>query len=263
MAENNNKKYCVLGNNIAYTLSPELHGAIFEFLGEDGEYGVADVPPESLSQTVSRLLKEYSGFNVTKPYKESVAKILGVDKPVNTVKSDGAATSTDSEGFLSDYTEKFGAPYGRILLLGAGGAAKSIADALRGERKVDEICVYNRTFSSAKKMEGGKVKAVISAAGKFDAVVNATSLGLGGEQSAPEELCFKGVRYAYDIVYSPPVTPFMLKAEAAGAKAANGLGMLVYQAIAAHEFWRNNKFDAQTKKELAEFVKNRLTEIKQ
>ena len=55
----------------------------------------------------------------------------------------------------------------------------------------------------------------------------------------------------------------MLKAEAAGAKAANGLGMLVYQAIAAHEFWRNNKFDAQTKKELAEFVKNRLTEIKQ
>ena len=122
------KKFCVLGQGISYSLSPVLHSAIFEFFGEDCEYGVADVPPEKLYETVKKLIGEYDGFNVTKPYKESVARILGASGPINTVRcADCAATSTDAEGFLCDYIEAFGEPKGDILLLGAGGAAKSVA----------------------------------------------------------------------------------------------------------------------------------------
>ncbi len=64
----------MLGQGISYSLSPKLHSAIFEFFGEDCEYGVADVPPEKLYETVKKLIGEYDGFNVTKPYKESVAR---------------------------------------------------------------------------------------------------------------------------------------------------------------------------------------------
>ena len=95
------KKFCVLGQGISYSLSPVHHSAIFEFFGEDCEYGVADVPPEKLYETVKKLIGEYDGFNVTKPYKESVARILGASGPINTVRcADCAATSTDAEGFF-------------------------------------------------------------------------------------------------------------------------------------------------------------------
>lgn len=257
------KKFCVLGQGISYSLSPLLHSAIFEFFGEDCEYGVADVPPEKLYETVKKLLGEYDGFNVTKPYKESVARILGASGPINTVRcADCAATSTDAEGFLCDYIEAFGEPKGDILLLGAGGAAKSVAEALSNSRGVLNVYVFNRTYENAQKLEGGKVKAVRDLPNKFHSVINCTSAGLNGEQSAPAELDFGKAQYAYDLIYSPPETPFLAKTSAAGLKTRNGMGMLIWQAIAAHEFWRKRKFDLQAKRELAEYVKKKLAEGK-
>lgn len=251
------KKLCVLGHGISYTLSPRLHAEIFRALGIEGEYHVADVSPEDLESTVKRLLCEYDGFNITKPYKEAVAKILGSDKPINTVRHDGKYTSTDAEGFISDYTSAFGEPRGKILLLGAGGAAKSVAEGLC-KYKDAEIYVYNRTYEKAEQMERERITAVKSPEGEYDAVINSTSLGLNCEQAAPEKLSFNGVKFAYDLVYSPPVTPFMEKAALSGARVRNGLGMLVYQAIAAHEFWRGEKFDESERAKLAETVMNKL-----
>ena len=97
---------------------------------------------------------------------------------------------------------------------------------------------------------------------KFHSVINCTSAGLNGEQSAPAELDFGKAQYAYDLIYSPPETPFLAKASAAGLKTRNGMGMLIWQAIAAHEFWRKQKFDLQAKRELAEYVKKKLAEGK-
>ncbi len=176
--------------------------------------------------------------------------------------ADCAATSTDAEGFLCDYTEAFGEPKGDILLLGAGGAAKSVAEALSNSRGVLNVYVFNRTYENAQKLEGGKVNAVRDLPNKFYSVINCTSAGLNGEQSAPAELDFGKAQYAYDLIYSPPETPFLAKASAAGLKTRNGMGMLIRQAIAAHEFWRKRKFDLQAKRELAEYVKKKLAEGK-
>ncbi len=254
-----NLKLCVLGHNIKYTLSPKLHSALFEFLGEKGEYDVCDVSPDELESAVKRLLAEYDGFNVTKPFKEAVAAILGHDGPVNTVCRDGGCTSTDAEGFLNDYTAAFGEPCGKILLLGAGGAAKSVAEALS---KCDnaQTFVFNRTYIRAQELSRYGAVAVRTAAGKYDAVINCTSLGLNGEQSAPEELDFNGVKFVYDLIYSPPVTPFLERAAKAGAKTCNGLGMLVRQAIAAHEFWRGERYSTNVKESIVKFATERLCE---
>lgn len=254
------KKFCVLGHDIGYTRSPALHRAIFRFLGEDGTYDVADVPEERLAETVRRLLEEYDGFNVTKPYKEKVAALLGERDPVNTVRKGGKCTSTDPVGFITDYTDTFGIPCGKILLLGAGGAAKSVAQALSAYPAV-QLCLFNRTPEKAAALAsacGGT--AVDNTAGRYDAVINATSLGLHGEQAAPEELDFRRVRYAYDLIYAPPVTPFLRRARENGVKTQNGLGMLVWQAIAAQEFWRDAPFADGVRREMAAAVKKELEE---
>lgn len=244
------KKFCVLGHKIGYTLSPRLHASFFATLGENAVYDATDVEEDDLRETVSHLLKTYDGFNVTKPYKEKVAALLGKDAPVNTVRcGDRASTSTDAEGFLQDYTHAFGAPAGKILVLGAGGAAKAVADALENRAGVF-VSVYNRTYEKAKALARGNIAATESAAGSYDAVINCTSLGLCGEQSAPDTLDFAGVSFAYDLIYVPPQTPFLQKAAAAGVKTRNGLGMLIYQAVAAQEFWRGKPFDEDTKRKL-------------
>ncbi len=254
----NVKKYCVLGHNIAYSLSPKLHGIFFEVLRENAEYSVCDVEPQELENTVKRLLRDFDGFNVTKPYKESVARILGGTQPVNTVKRDGTFTSTDAAGFITDYIELFGEPCGNVLLLGAGGAAKSVASALGGYSECN-VYVYNRTYGKAKELsELCGATALKSPIGKFDSVINCTSLGLCGEQAAPDELDLKGVKFAYDLIYSPPITPFIEKARAAGAKTACGIGMLIHQAIAAQEFWRGEKFAETQKTKLYNAAKEKI-----
>jgi len=118
--------------------------------------------------------------------------------------------------------------------------------------------VFNRTYEKAKEFSRYGAVAVKSAEGIYDAVINCTSLGLGGEQAAPAELEFGGVKFAYDLIYSPPVTPFLESAAKAGAKTCNGLGMLVRQAIAAHEFWRGENFSSSVKKSMVEFISARI-----
>lgn len=243
-------KLCLIGHGIDYTLSPALHAAIMRELGESGEYTAEDIRPEDFDRELARVLDCYDGFNITRPYKERAAEALGTARPINTVRSeDRAATNTDAAGFLRDYTAAFGEPRGRILILGAGGAAKSVAEALSGKA---EICVYNRTAERARELSSYGAVALTSLEGEFDAVINCTSLGLCGEQAAPDALDMNKVDYAYDLVYRPRITPFLIKAKESGARVAGGLGMLVWQAIYAHEFWRGEIFDEKARKRLYE-----------
>lgn len=257
-SKKSSKRYCVLGQGISYTLSPTIHNAVFAYLGESAVYTVEDVSPDNFEQTLARLLDTYEGFNVTKPYKEKVAALLHHDGPVNTVRRDEECTTTDPIGFYADYTDAFGQPCGKILLLGAGGAAKAVADALRNSNA--QVYVYNRTYAKAQALQGGNVQAVKTAAGQYDAVINCTSLGLHGEQAAPTELTLDGVRYAYDLIYSPPETPFLASAKAAGAKVRNGLGMLIEQAVASQEFWRDCAFAPDVRKALYAAIQSALAQ---
>ena len=247
-------RLCLLGYQIGYSKSPVLHAAFFAALGEKGSYGIEDIPPQDLGKELPRLLASYDGFNVTKPYKQTVAELLWRQDPVNTVKKDGTATSTDAEGFLNDYIEAFGAPKGKILLLGSGGAAKSILPALQGA----EVTIVNRTFEKAEALAACVKNAVAKrrADGRYDAVINATSLGLHGEQAAPEELDFSGVSFAYDLVYGVR-TPFLEKA-GKYAKTRDGLGMLIEQAIASQASWRGKAFSNAEKEALRAAAKRAL-----
>lgn len=246
-------KLSVLGSSISYTLSPKLHNAIFDILGESGSYTVTDVLPEQLEATVQKLIEEYDGFNVTKPFKESVAKLLNCSSPVNTVKCrDKTCTSTDPEGFYNDYVNAFGEPKGNILILGAGGAAKSVAYALSGSAA--KVFVYNRSFERAEQLAEYGAVALKNPQGKFDSVINCTSLGLHGEQAMPQGLDLSGIRYAYDLIYSPLVTPFMVTATNSGATVMGGTGMLIRQGIASQEFWRGCKFGADDKNRMTKEI---------
>lgn len=245
----NKVRRCVLGHDISYSLSPVMHAAIYKVTGEDGEYTVEDIAPDSLEREFARLMREYDGFNVTKPHKEHVARLLGLTGSVNTVKNDGRATTTDPVGFIEDYRHELGEPQGNVLVLGAGGAAMPLIELLCSLPDT-KVYVYNRTYERAKQAEKYGAKAAESAAGKYDCVINCTSLGLCGEQAAPPSLDFTGVGCAYDLVYSPALTPFMSKAREAGVKVVGGMGMLVRQAIASHEFWRGEKFDPELRERI-------------
>ena len=96
-------KLGLLGQGISYTLSPLVHGAIFDYLGVEGTYDVFDTPPESFSDTVKKMRETLDGFNVTKPYKEKLIPLLDEDKSgcgaVNTVAvKDGKAVGCNTDG---------------------------------------------------------------------------------------------------------------------------------------------------------------------
>lgn len=247
-------RLCLLGYEIGYSKSPAIHAAFFAALGEKGSYTLEDIPPEAVRQEIPRLLREYDGFNITQPYKQTVADFFGLSNPVNTAGK-GGAISTDAEGFLADYTAAFGAPQGKILLLGSGGAAKSILPTLSKAK----VTIVNRTYEKAQALAKSVdfAEARRTAEGAFDAVINATSLGLHGEQAAPEELDFSPVRYAYDLVYGN--TPFLQKA-GQFSKTRNGLGMLIEQAIAAQAYWRSRPFTQEEKEALRTAAKAALVE---
>src|SRR5262249_41776992 len=150
---------------------------------------------------------------------------------------DGGKTgfNTDAEGFLAPLLERGVRLKGkRAVVLGAGGAARAVCAALR-KSSVGELLIFNRTSSKAKALAraaGGKgfpwaEGAVREAVGRADLVVNATSLGLRGKGCPlPDDASFRRGALAYDLVYRPRETPFLLMARASGAETLGGLGML-------------------------------------
>lgn len=237
-------KLGLLGNGISYTLSPLVHGAAFDYLGVEGAYDVFDVPPESLGETVKKMRESLDGFNVTKPYKEKIIALIDEDRSgcgaVNTVAVKGGKAvgyNTDGSGFMRSFSEEAELNAGEsVLILGAGGAAKVVVKTLF-EAGFD-VYVHNRTEE--------KLTPIVEATGakvwrgeRASAVVNCTSCGLkrGDNPLASLEhmLDIRSVKYAYDLIYSPPETDFLNRLKAAGARTKNGLDMLIYQAIRADE----------------------------
>lgn len=237
-------KLGLLGNGISYTLSPLVHGAAFDYLGVEGAYDVFDVPPESLGETVKKMRESLDGFNVTKPYKEKIIALIDEDRSgcgaVNTVAVKGGKAvgyNTDGSGFIASFREDCDLSSGEsVLVLGAGGAAKVVVKTLKDAGF--DVFVHNRTAE--------KLKPIISETSAkawrgeaAAALVNCTSCGLKrGDNplaSLEDMLDIRSVKYAYDLIYSPPETDFLNRLKAAGARTKNGLDMLIYQAIKADE----------------------------
>ncbi|HET9159387.1 MAG TPA: shikimate dehydrogenase [Caulobacteraceae bacterium] len=243
----------VIGNPIAHSLSPALHGAWLKSAGVDGRYEPFLAPRHGFAETVRRLHGEgVSGLNVTIPFKEEAlalairsteaARMAGAANLL-ILEHDGdtRADNTDGTGLLAAFAEQapgFSPVDACVTILGAGGAARGAAAAfvLAGAA---EVRLVNRTIDRAHVIAhelGGQVtafgwKEVAEAMDGADALINATSLGLAGGDPLHIHLDpLPDTAAVMDMVYRPLETPLLAAARASGRPAVDGLAMLIGQA---------------------------------
>ena len=266
-------RFALLGHPVKHSLSPVMHEASFRALGIAAEYGCMDVPPDALGACLSACRAQgYAGLNVTVPHK--AAALAWMDRldasahlygAVNTVRIDAAGltgVNTDAEGFLEDLAvnHRLSPEAARVVILGCGGAGRALAIAC-AHRGADEVVLANRTLAKAEQVAAEIVDrvpdssaeirvlapepgALAAACREADLVVQCTTAGLHADDAPllPPE-AFRRGQFLYDIVYTQRVTPTMRSALAAGADAANGAGMLVYQGAAAFREWTGRDAD--------------------
>ena len=264
------KKLAVIGKDVSKSLSPQIHKFIAEFAGNELEYNSISIPETEFEKEIGKLFKEYDGFNVTIPYKLSVmphldkivcdAEVFGA---VNTVRvKDMSGHNTDGLGFMLmlknngvDVAEK------KVLLLGAGGAGRSVAKKLSdaGAR----VFVYDTRLESAKNIE--KEFKGVKAIEKVDcvpyyAIINATGIGMHSTEgiSPVGEDILSLCTVAVDLIYTPEKSEFLRLAENCGKKIINGQAMLFYQAYFAQCIFFEKHADEKQAKELFEKFKEEM-----
>ncbi|MDR1092683.1 MAG: shikimate dehydrogenase [Clostridiales bacterium] len=248
------KCHALIGYGIDYTRSPFVHGEICRLADAPAFYDIFDFPPSELPERAAYLRQYCDGFNVTKPYKTEIIRYLDKLDPsaaaagaVNTVSraADGRLIghNTDAAGFWDGLIYHSIRLQGRAaLILGAGGGARAVAEALR--KKCSALMIYNRTYEKAvqvaAELKGGNITATRELPkGGFYAVVNCTSAGLrAGESPALPDFDFRSCKAAVDIIYNPRETVFLSLARQSGLKTANGAAMLFYQALRAENLWQ-------------------------
>ena len=261
--------YAVVGQPVAHSLSPEIHAAFARQTGEDIDYIKLPAPLDGFTATVLKFRAEGGrGVNVTLPFKHeawTLAEVRAGDageaRAVNTLDfRDGRVIghNTDGAGLIADLEKNLAFPiHGkRVLLMGAGGATYGVMQTLLTARPV-KVVVANRTLEKAQSLvahfqkfaqlahDGLSAQAYEQLAGaQFDLVINATSAGLRDEMPPVPEGIFAAGGLAYDMVYGKH-TPFMKFAQKCGARAADGLGMLVEQAAASFYIWRGVRPDTK------------------
>ncbi|MDO9493474.1 shikimate dehydrogenase [Acetobacterium sp.] len=274
------KIYAVIGDPIAQSLSPQLHNGLFKEIGVDALYLPIAVKSEDLEKLVEGFrLMNFGGFNITKPHKIEIMKYLDRVDPlaekigaVNTVVChDGEMVgyNTDGFGFIKSIESKIAKIPKEaltILILGCGGAVKSVAMAL-ADWGIKKVIIANRTAEKAEELANqineswpGKAQAsgmtpdaLKKAVAEAMVVVNGTSLGMADTAGSPlpKELMKKEL-LVYDMIYSPAVTQMMKDANEIGAQTQNGLDMLLYQGLLAFELWSGIFPDPAVGKKLLE-----------
>lgn len=248
----------VIGSPVAHSLSPAIHQAALDAAGVNWAYTAFDVAPGGAADAVAAMrLLSLGGLSVTMPHKAEVASAVDRLEPaaqalqsVNTVSWDGdslVGSSTDGAGFVASLAESGVAVDGaRVAVVGAGGAARSVIDAL-GRAGAIEITVLNRTKSRAEQaatLSSAASVGIPSDISRADIVVNATSVGMAvavGEATGDDLACDVGLLRASqvvaDLVYHPLQTAWLAAAADIGATTIDGLGMLVHQAALQQERW--------------------------
>ena len=243
----------VIGHPVEHSLSPALHNAGFASLGLDWAYVAFDVAAGGAGDALAAMRTlGLGGLSVTMPHKEDVAVAVDVLDPaaaalcsVNTVVAlrNGrlAGHSTDGDGFIASMSAAGWPVDGRrVCVLGAGGAARSIVEAL-ARNGAATVVVVNRSADRAATAAGlaGVVGRVGTASDvrAAEIVVNATSIGMGTRDLPVDPALLHDGQVVADIVYHPRRTALLDAADAAGAAVVDGLGMLVHQAALQQALW--------------------------
>jgi shikimate dehydrogenase len=276
------KLCCVIGDPVEHSLSPVMHNAAFKELNLDFVYVVFTVRKDELRNAIAgaRSLQVH-GLNVTMPHKTAIMKHLDEIDPtaksigaINTVlNADGKLVGyiTDGVGAIKALKENSVSPEGKkLLLLGAGGAAKAIAFHVAQE--VEELKILNRTAQKAndlaealhkkfdKKVSGNTLSSetIKKELGDTDILVNATSVGMhpNVNQSLVDSTWLRPDLCVMDIIYNPLETKLAKDAKSVEAKVISGIEMLVYQGAASFEIWTNHPAPVKAMKEA---ILNKLT----
>ena len=248
---------CLIGWPAAHSRSPLIHHYWLRKLGIEGGYIIEAIPPEGFAEFVSRLsARGFVGANVTIPHKERALALTTPDTraravgAANTLWYDGAelrSTNTDIEGFIGnlDASADGWDAIEEALVLGAGGSSRAVLFGLI-ERGIKRVHLANRTMERAQALAdqfGAAVQPI-----EWDAVgdvlpragllVNTTSLGMHGQPALDVDLDpLPAQAIVADLVYVPLETALLKAARARGLKTADGLGMLLHQAVRGFELW--------------------------
>lgn len=248
---------CLIGWPAAHSRSPLIHHHWLRQLHIKGGYSIEAVPPEGFADFVMNLRRHgYLGANVTIPHKERTLQFASADAraaaigAANTLWFDGdtlRATNTDVDGFLANLDAA--APgwdrTPEALVLGAGGSARAVVFGLL-ERGITRVHLVNRNQARAHalaKQFGDKIRPiacdnVASAMPAVGLLVNTTSLGMTGQPTLEVDVDALPARAVVaDLVYSPLLTPLLQAAKGRGLRTADGLGMLLHQAVRGFELW--------------------------
>ena len=254
----------VVANPIKHSISPFIHNSAFEATNTNGVYLAWEVDATELAETVANIRRyQMFGINLSMPYKEQVipyldqlseeACLIGAVNTVVNREGTLIGYNTDGKGFFKSLPS-FKISRKRLVLLGAGGAAKAIlAQAILDG--VSQISVFVRSSSMEKtrpyleKIQNAtgfrvdlfaleNIQEFQDSITKADLLVNATSVGMdGSSQPIPTSIVLPEKLMVADVIYQPFETPFLKWARNQGNQSINGLGMLLYQAAEAFELW--------------------------
>ncbi len=256
--------YAVMGNPISHSRSPQIHAAFAQQTGQRIVYTATQVDPGGFEQAVGNFFANGGkGLNITVPFKREAWKLANELGPeakqagaVNTLlmNAEGllVGRNTDGVGLVRDILQNHAGSIAgkKILLVGAGGAARGVLQPLLAETPA-QLLIVNRTPSRAYELAADfntsdNKQGTVTGGGfddlagqHFDLIINATAASLQGEvPPLPDETCTTNT-WCYDMMYSAGPTPFMHWAEQHGAeKTMDGLGMLVEQAAESFFHWR-------------------------
>jgi len=260
MKETSLRIYCIIGDPINGSLSPVMQNAAFGYLGLNNTYIAFRVPKGELKASLDSLrATNASGFNVTIPHKVDIvphldelhpsAQKAGAVNTVNNIEGIFKGFNTDIYGFIEPLRRRHVDLNGmKILLIGAGGAARAIIAALSDETGISALKITNRTRQNAEeliamasnlglKADFTRSEDLSEQAFRSDLIINSTPIGMANEQSLVDRDKINKNSIVYDLVYRPMVTRLIENAKQASASVVYGYEMLLAQGARAFEIW--------------------------
>lgn len=268
-------RLAVIGDPVAHSASPQLHNPALQHCGIDAQYVRLHLLPSELADAMKQFQEnDFLGVNVTIPHKTEIAKLVDHVDPlaerigaVNTVVFENGETwgfNSDAPGFRQAIRDEFFVDLSdlRIMIVGAGGGAGRAVAIQCAMEHCERLVLVNRTVEKAQELAkelsqdlldervsgpfsrlqaiGFDQRDLEEQLAQVDLIVNATNLGM--KRADPDVLpssLLEPHHLIYDMVYKPQNTRLMENAKAAGARAANGLSMLLWQGAISFEYWFN------------------------